>query len=309
VRVALAAAAAIALVVATMTPVRREHRTFVPTIDGRPWPEAARATTGTPAFSPSSPWASELLEGATFSSAPALDRQWWAETMISVQPARASDPPTTVRLPASWGQPARTVRMRVPVTAAVPGNADNTVVFVDGTLVVDLWRAHRLADGSWAGDAGTVTSTLGTGWAGPDGQAAGVRAVGASALGGLITTEDIQSGVINHALAIAVPTDLLGRGFVPPAINTDAPAGGRGPLKEGERLGIPLTTPVPALHTELGRMVFTALQTYGAYVVDQCGGEAPVIQVQTGITFAPGFVWPIGSDVNAIGPLVQVVTQ
>jgi hypothetical protein len=71
-------------------------------------------------------------------------------------------------------------------------------------------------------------------------------------------------------------------------------------------VGIPPGMPMPVLTTALGRMVFDALQKYGAYVVDQCGGAAPIIQIQAGVDLPQGFSWPIASDVDAIGPLVQL---
>jgi hypothetical protein len=102
---------------------------------------------------------------------------------------------------------------------------------------------------------------------------AGVRAIGCSALGGLLLGSDLASGLINHALAIALPYSLLSGSIVAPAIAGDA-GGGPGVLREGARLAIPAGTPKPTTLSAVGSVVWDALVRYGALIVDQNTGTA-----------------------------------
>jgi hypothetical protein len=269
------------------------------------------------AEAPSSPWTSVVPVSAIFQDVPALralsdgsQRHWWAANMITVAWGTAADPLTTLRLPASWGWPAQTIQMHVPASTAPPGTSDNTITFVDTVSgrVVDIWQAVKAADGSWSGPSAALCTLTDSGWGTPPGLGAGIRAVGCSNLGGLITAQDLTAAKIAHALALVLPMELIAPGFVPPAIATDG-GGMNGPVKEGQRLGIPASTPKPAMHTPEGPMMWDALVTYGAFVVDNSGGSVnPVFQFATGVTLQPNLTWPLPNDVDLIGQAIRVVS-
>ena len=79
---------------------------------------------------------------------------------------------------------------------------------------------------------------------------AGVRASGASWLGGLVTGENLRQGAIDHTLAIAVGSNDLKAAFVPPAVEFDANGASTytGTLPMGTRLGIPPRHSPPRRH-------------------------------------------------------------
>ena len=79
---------------------------------------------------------------------------------------------------------------------------------------------------------------------------AGVRASGASWLGGLVTGENLRQGAIEHALAIAVGSNDLKAAFVPPAVEFDGNGASTytGTLPMGTRLGHPARHPPPRRH-------------------------------------------------------------
>ncbi len=105
------------------------------------------------------------------------------------------------------------------------------------------------------------------------------RAYGGSCLGGLIRRGEILAGPPNHALAIALPTSLLGHppaGGLPayPASKDDGPdAGYRGSIVMGTRLAIDRRVDLAQLGLAPPvRQLAVALQTHGAFVVDKAGG-------------------------------------
>ena len=53
--------------------------------------------------------------------------------------------------------------------------------------------------------------------------------------------------------------------------------GGGGSIPVGARIGIPAGTPMPGGLSSIGMRMWNTLLRYGAYVVDQHGGSAPVI--------------------------------
>ena len=181
-----------------------------------------------------------------------------------------------VSVPASWGWPAATLHLPIPPGAHPTADSDAEMVIVDDTTgqVTDLYGVAA-QNGTYSagayGQSNEWTST-GFGSASPF-RAAGVRAIGCSALGGLITGTDLSSGVIDHGIAVALPYADLASGFVTPAIAGDA-GGATGSLSEGSRVAIPANTPEPSGLSAIGAMVWTALVHYGAVIVDQDTGNA-----------------------------------
>lgn len=105
------------------------------------------------------------------------------------------------------------------------------------------------------------------------------RAYGGSALGGLIRQGEVTQTGINHALAMSIPKELLGypaAGQLPlyPASKDDGRSMGyTGSILMGTRFAIPRSVNLSSLGlSPAGLRLATALQEYGAYIVDQSGG-------------------------------------
>ena len=97
-----------------------------------------------------------------------------------------------------------------------------------------------------------------------------------------------------HAIALALPSSMVKGGSAPvgpylvPATagNGDWPTG---PILMGSKIGIPVGAARPAGLSSLGNMVFDAFQSYGAYVGDVCGAEAPIMPADgPSMGLAPG---------------------
>jgi hypothetical protein len=106
-------------------------------------------------------------------------------------------------------------------------------------------------------------------------QAHGPRACGFGLVAGLIRPQEIEAGVIAHALVVAYPHIRSGF-FVPPASTAQATNGvGAEPTRGipcGGRIQYDPTIDVDAINvSSAGKTILRALQTYGAYVGDYSG--------------------------------------
>ena len=103
------------------------------------------------------------------------------------------------------------------------------------------------------------------------------RAYGGSSLGGLIRAGEITGGSMNHALALLLPFEILGRAQndIPlwPATRTEYHDDYRGTTVLGTRFAIPRSVNIESLGltTAAGRTLARTLQQYGAFVVDSAG--------------------------------------
>jgi hypothetical protein len=97
---------------------------------------------------------------------------------------------------------------------------------------------------------------------------------------GVVTSQDLAQGEINHALCLLVPPALLRIAFQEPASgydsNTTAYAG---TLAMGERLGLPRNLEISSLGvtSPLGMMLARAAQHHGLFVTDSGGGGATIV--------------------------------
>lgn len=222
---------------------------------------------------------------------------------IPVYVAKATDPEVTITdvVHGSWS-----IKCRIPA-GAIPatGTDGNFCVIQPDGRVIDVFRA-KPASGGWNVDRIGVTSITGKGigpastkWT-PKMAPAGIRAAGCSTLGGLITTTDIASGRIRHALAMNLPGAFFkngGRstkpsdghldadgygidlGYIYPATEQDNGSswgGYQGAVPMGTRAVIPATVDV----TKLGLspealMIARAAQEYGVIFADMSGWGDP----------------------------------
>jgi len=96
----------------------------------------------------------------------------------------------------------------------------------------------------------------------------GASASSLSVAGGLITLEDLEKGVINHALAIGIP-DVRAGVYASPAQRTDGTSTSPLSLPEGAHLRLDPKLDLAALHLpRLTLMLAEAAQHYGIVVRD-----------------------------------------
>ncbi len=222
-------------------------------------------------FAPTSRWNTRVPPDATFSPV-AWPQDRGAYNAAAGMPLDIPGPASlfvSVQTPSRWGLPPNPVLPIDDISVEATGN-DGDLIVVVGSTVYNFWQYKRTGPNTAVANAWAMSDVLtGTGFAqlSPY-RGAGTRGMGANLLGGLITKAEVQSGKVDHALALTATDTMLKPGFVSPAVTSDAVAG-TGPLQEGEYLAIPLATPMPANLSNGGALLFHALQEYGAYVIDQ----------------------------------------
>jgi hypothetical protein len=104
------------------------------------------------------------------------------------------------------------------------------------------------------------------------GEANGRRASMLPSFAGLIRTGEIGAGLIPHALAVIAPQRVLTTKAVWPATAFDRGAAYSGTIPMGSLLAIPPSVNVGTLGlSAVGKVIATAAQNYGVYVVDTGG--------------------------------------
>ncbi len=280
-------------------------------------------------FSSTSPWNTPTPLGTKWFDTDLLHHynggplHWWVNNSSAVVwYGRSTDPVWTYIMPAindpvlnrHW--PASTFRVRAPKWMRDGGDSDHINVLVYGGRYYETWLTNidpvrRVVRATvWA--RGNITYGPG---AGTRTTSDGVRASNFSWAGGLITGSDIRRGSISHALAVALPGHMLSSAYrsnIWPATAWDT-GGSWGPIRMGTRIGIPRGVAMPAGLSSVGRLVFRALQNYGAFVGDFAGGSWPVFYADKNSVaeymVAPLFqFWDRGgsADMEKIGPLLRV---
>jgi len=157
-----------------------------------------------------------------------------------------------------------------------------TVLDTSAQLAYDFWRGRCEADGSLSYHYVKAWALDGPGFQQPTGVSA--RGSGLPLFAGLITPEEIRSGRIEHALAISVP-GAAQRRYVQPASRTDGtgslrsvPEGARLRLRPGSEKRLTRTFVRNGTERATARTIITALERYGAIVVDR--SAAPTMYAQ-----------------------------
>ena len=150
------------------------------------------------------------------------------------------------------------------------GTDGNLVVWQPSTQTMwEFWRLSLQADGwhaSWGGKMTNVSSNPGY-YAG----GFGATATSLADAGGLMTLQEETDGVINHALAIAIPHPKAGT-FVFPAQRSDGDSTADGAIPEGTRFRLPASLNVDALNLpRQTAMMAKAAQRFGIVVTDKAG--------------------------------------
>jgi len=157
-----------------------------------------------------------------------------------------------------------------------------TVLDVGARTAYDLWRARCELDGSLSYHYVKAWELDGPGFQQPGGVSA--RGSGLPLFAGLITPAEVQAGRIDHALAISVP-GAAKRKYVQPASRTDGvgslqslPEGTRLRLREGAQELLTRTFVRNKRQRAAANTIITALERYGAIVVDR--SAAPTLYAQ-----------------------------
>jgi hypothetical protein len=234
-------------------------------------------------FAADSPWNIGVGSGAQLapitggmsSSGANLNVNAWS---IPVYHASNSDPLVSVY----WGS-SKVADFRIPAAAKADpqGDAHLTIIDPTGTKVMEILGTRWSGSNRIDADVAVVNSLTD---AGVYPSYHGARAYGGSAIAGLIRKDELSAASIPHALAVAVDPSSLnrnapgGKPYVWPANSADGGAGASygidGNLYMGSLLTIPRSVNVDSLGLSPQALaVARALQDYGAYVVDQGGGN------------------------------------
>jgi hypothetical protein len=187
-----------------------------------------------------------------------------------------------------------TIQLPTPTNIAFGNGSDGWAIFSDPDGV-HYWEV-------WEGSYNSVTNTYqaaymvegnyvsGSGW-GQNGEGAGVRASGASLLGGIVTQAELNNLSINHALSIELAPTQLEAGasqsdqFVFPAVSADSDSveGYTGSIPMGAHFALPSNLDLAdAGLTPEGLALAEAYQTYGGYVVDSATDTTSLAQIEGG---------------------------
>lgn len=167
-----------------------------------------------------------------------------------------------------------------------------TIFDTSHSVAYDLWRARRESDGSISYHFMREWDLNGPGYGAP--QAVSARGSGLPLFAGLIGPDELERGLIEHALAISLPGP-ASNFFVQPASSTDGngseqsiPEGARIRLKADVELPRPIdpVTKKPikltAQQQRYADAIVAALRTYGAIVVDRAA--VPTLYAQRDVT-------------------------
>ena len=126
----------------------------------------------------------------------------WDSYSPAVYVASASDPVVQVSHPAGWGYPAGTVSIHIPAGADGAAGTDGEIVIIDGDVAYNFWQFDRTSTTTaTAASFGAENVVTGDGWGSKSPfLSAGITAVGASELGGLLVKAEADDGSIDHAL-------------------------------------------------------------------------------------------------------------
>jgi hypothetical protein len=238
-----------------------------------------------PATAPLDPHSTELVEA--FDALVASEEQgrggpWINTTSYSVPIYTVPADQPTVRV-ALYHTPVVPALQAAWSAVPLPPDAQ-PAAGTDGVLVVwqpstnrlwDFWRLVHGATGwhaSWGGAMQNVSNDAGV--SGPQAWPGGKPWWGTSAssleiAGGLITLEDLELGVINHALSMAIPEVRAGV-YASPAERDDGKSTNPLALPEGAHLRLNPNLNLAALHLpRVTLMIAEAAQRYGIFIRDR----------------------------------------
>ncbi|GAA1137254.1 hypothetical protein [Nocardioides aquiterrae] len=192
------------------------------------------------------------------------------------------------------GDGANTTTLNIPEDVDPDPRYDGwyTVFDTSASVAYDLWRARRESDNTISYNYMRKWDLNGPGYSPP--WTEGARGSGLPLFAGLIRPGELESGEIQHALAISLPGPAAGV-FVQPASSTDG-TGRRTSIPEGARIRLkrdvvlppprdPVTGKLIKLSKQQQRLadaIVACLRTYGAIVVDRAA--VPTLYAQRDVT-------------------------
>lgn len=236
-------------------------------------------------FHPTSAWNTAIPAGApldpnhravsTYLAAPGSNQVAdLYEFGVPIWTATSSTPKYSINCTMSWGtctlegQP-----VPIPSGATPSAGSDGAMVVVDTTAkkVYEFWQARRVGS-AWVASWGAVSDLAG------QGRPAEATGAGISRLAGVIRMDEIARGSINHALVFSTNNACAAvKRF--PATKTDGVSVRSDCIPEGGRIRLDPSINVNAIPgiTAAERIVAKALQTYGAYAIDNGGARMAFI--------------------------------
>ncbi|MCL8024594.1 hypothetical protein [Nocardioides bruguierae] len=218
----------------------------------------------------------------------------WINTVEWTVPVVAGGTPTEVTCrQKTCGDGDDTITLDIPEDVDPYPEYDGwyTILDTQNSVAYDLWRARREDDGSISYHYMKKWNLDGSGW-----QTAGevsARGSGLPLFAGLIRPAELETGTIDHALAIAVPAPSSDF-YVSPASSTDGngraaslPIGARIRLKGDVTFRAPRDADgnritLTADQKRYADALVLALRTYGAIVVERA--EVPTLYAQRDVT-------------------------
>lgn len=157
----------------------------------------------------------------------------------------------------------------IPATAPIEGGSasdgDRHVIVVDRDRcqLYELYDAHRQSDGSWHAYSGAHWNLASdalrpANWTSGD-------AAGLPILPGLLTYDEVHSGVVDHAIRITVPTSR--RSYLWPARHEAGSTNDANTPAMGQRFRLKSSIDPTSFPASV-RPIIVALQTYGGIVAD-----------------------------------------
>ena len=232
-------------------------------------------------LAPNSPQLVEALTAEIATEEQSAEGPWVDTTSYSVPVYTVPADQPTVPVTLGRGRAARALQSAF-AAVPLPSNAQ-PAIGTDSVLALwqpstdrlwEFWRLKRVGTGweaTWGGamqHVSTDPGVYGTGvWPGSK-PWWGSSASSLSLVGGLITLEDLQSGQIDHALAIAIPEVRAGV-YASPAQRDDGKSLNPLALPEGAELRLNPNLDLTSLHLpHTTQVIAEAAQRYGIFVRD-----------------------------------------
>ncbi len=203
---------------------------------------------------------------------------------VTVYEAPAGTPRLPVPCSMDWGtcpfegDPAPLTPEFQPTTGS-----DGAMVVIDRSAsppkLYEFWQ-YSWNGGSPTTSWGAVGPWTGSGMDGQGGRAGNAVGAEVSRVAGVVRTDEIAAGVIDHALVFSTSFCKVDE-VRAPAQQTDGKYSGVGAVPEGARIQLdPSLNPDSYTLTKAERAVFVAMQKYGAYAID-CGGDPAAYSFET----------------------------
>jgi hypothetical protein len=192
---------------------------------------------------------------------------------IPITLANNSTPLVAITLDPTTGYPAYfdAGPYPIPPTALVENGSGSTadrhvlVIQTDTKKLYEMYRAFLQGDNSWIVDLGCVFDLTSNAL---HATAGSCDASGSSITQGLITYDEVQAGLIEHAMRMVLVVGASANYHVWPARHHDGSITDPNALPEGIRMRLKASTNISGF-SATNQVILQGLKTYGAFVVDR----------------------------------------